>query len=466
MSKWYYLIKTITVLICLAGIVLGNAQKEAKGLTLKEAVLAGMQQGLEADILQAQGDKLALQRLSMEESGIKHILTGRTGYAKNEIGDSQDLSASAIETTLYTLSYQQLYENGFSWTASQTTRSAEALTETESDEEYSKQLLTLMVPLYGKTTDNTTLFNKKQHLILEEDQRNLQHEINTSQIASARIFVSAYLQAESYKISSRKLVLLENKIDVLSKVPQQGASLDMQLNQFELQREKINNEEQKTIRDQTFHQLELLSGKQPSNSMQLPAELPSLIGPEEQLQDLFLGNSSKLAQLKNQVIMLQQDEAISESQTAPDIYAAGFVGNTSVDDTKGSNYGMYLTVAYHFGGGEEEQVSAVRKEIATLNLRIEKEKNNAMIQYRLNMSKLKSLSKKVFLEEKEQQLLKAQIQLVQQRFQLGEINWEVLTDQEISLQNKRLSRIKSKADSWFQFLTLLEQTNQPLIEIL
>ncbi|NQU66253.1 MAG: TolC family protein [SAR324 cluster bacterium] len=435
-------------------------------MTLKEALISSTQQGIDAPILLEQGQSLGLKREQLEKSKIKHTITGRTGYSKNEVGDSQDLAAGAIETMLYTLSYQQLYENGFSWTASQTTRSSKALTETEKDEEYSKQLLLAKLPLYGKTADITSLFNKKQQLLLETEQNNLQNDINALQSVIARAYFSAYLEAETYKISTQKLELVQKKVDIQSKTPRHITSLDLQLSQIELQREQITNEEQKIIQDQAFNKLEMLLGNQVEKELQLPLEMPTLKGSDQQVLEFYLDQSSKLSQLKNQLNILQQDAAISDSNTAADIYAVGFVGNTNVNETKGRNYGVNLTVTYNFGGGEQEQTSAFQKEIIALNLKLEKERRELQIQFQLDMSKFRSLSKQAILSEKEYQLFKVRHQLARQKFQQGEIGQETLTDLEIKLHNSLLHNIQSKIDNWLQFLSILEQTNQPLIDLL
>ena len=54
-------------------------------LTLRDAIQLGIKQSLGASIIEKQNESLMQKRAQLEEGKIKHVLTGRTGYSKNEL---------------------------------------------------------------------------------------------------------------------------------------------------------------------------------------------------------------------------------------------------------------------------------------------------------------------------------------------------------------------------------------------
>ena len=435
-------------------------------MTLKKAILLSLSGSIDASIINRQEEGLEQKRQLLDESKVKHVLTGKTGYSKNEIGDSQDLESSAMEISTFTLSYQQIFENGFTWTASQINRTGVALTPSQVDEEYSKQLLTAKLPIFGNHSESSWLTNRKLQIDIENTQKEMQIEKNSLQTEVAQIYVDTYVQYQALDISNRKLALYQAELDRKSKTLTRLTEIDYQLLELELQKEKISNDEKKTAWQESRQKLQLILGKNPDNRLTLPQQLPTFHLSDAQAIERYQAFSPKLLQLQYQLQLLQREEEILDLATVPTVYAGGFVGNSSLNEIQGSNYGLNLTVRFNFGGGESEKVSAVRKELAVLNLKLDKEQKNAAIDYYKARGQFQSALRKAELGASEIEIYSRQLQLAQQKFNLGEIDRNKLTDLELEALDKRLEMIRAHAECWTSYLSIVKRTNTPVLEML
>lgn len=433
-------------------------------LLLKDAISMSMEHGINASILRQQNEGLTQKINHLEERSTRHVLTGRTGFARNEIEDSQDLEASAMETSVYILSYQQIFQNGISWSASQTMRSGKALTVTQSDEEYTKQLLTLKLPIYGKMADIEWLSNQKQRIDIEASQKLLENRKNTLQIEVAVLFFESLLQTETWHVSNEKLILYQAENERNRQTRSTG--LENQLTDLALKREKLSNSEHHALAEQARRQLELYLGNKLDADLVLPEQLPSINWDKNEALKAYQENTTVLLLLKRNLQVLQQEEAISDLDTVPDIVASGFVGSSALNEVEGSNYGLNLTVSYSFGGGEVEKSSSIRKEVAALKMEIQREQMKAEFDYYHDLKLFQTSSGKAKLAIEELEIYKKKLGLARYEFDLGEIDREELTDLELQLLEKQLSMVQSQADCWTSYFKLLKRMDKPLIDIL
>jgi Outer membrane efflux protein len=456
----------VSLLLYLALLPSANAQEFTGNLTLKKAVSAAFLEGGEAEVLASRDRQFLTQIQQREKSRIKHTLSSRTGISRNEIGDSQDLESSANETASYTLSYEQIFEGGISWKISQTSRSEEALTDNEEDEEYSKQLFTVQLPIYGKEAERGSITGRKNELELDRTRQMIEFDKNLLQISVARAFFLAVLQEKALEISNKKLTLLEEKQVHLVKTPSRITKLEKNLFNLDLEKEKNFNANKKHLLNHSLGQLALYFGNRDMGNLTMPEKIPDIDQSEEQALQAYLENDTGLTGMKNRLNTLQQDLELSRLATVPEIHAGGFVGNTNVNDTQGSNYGLNLSVIYRFGGGEEEAFQSLQQEINSLNLKINQEKKRITNQFHFDSNKFRLLQQSAELAQQESKILQKQFQLTRKQFEIGEIEWDDVVKLELSLLDRQLSIFQTKIDCWEQFLNVISSMKLPLIEFL
>jgi len=274
------------------------------------------------------------------------------------------------------------------------------------------------------------------------------------------------LEDTAYRISFEKVSLQKKRNHILKKNPTRFTELDRQLREIEFEKERINHQQQKAIRDAAFHQLEILIGKPFKDAVAIPGDMPEHEWTEKTLLPMYLQHSSRLLRMSNQLQILQQDAAIVELDDTPDLTVTGLVGNTDLNGVSGSNIGANLTFTYQFGGGEAEAGSAIRQDIASLSLQAEMEKQTVLLQLKKDLSQLRTFVKQLELAKLEYRLLEKQIQLKRREFKIGRLEQDQLIEQELDLQELHLNTTQRYVDVWFQFLTIFEKTRLSLADYL
>jgi outer membrane protein TolC len=465
-TSWCKYRKSLLILLFVGWTTTGYAQSDPAVLTLKEVLNSVHRQGLDADIREEKNRTLLNRYQQRDESRIQHTIVGRSGISKNEVGDSLDLEASARESTYFTLSYEQQFESGFNWTASQTLRSGRTLTGDEDREDYRKQMLVARVPVYGRGATLGESINRKTDIELQQTAQKLSREVRSLELEVARTFLEVWQSQETLRYRQQIIGLLQNKHNRVARYPNRSVAIEIELLDLEVEREREYQFDQQATLEQA--QLELLGylARQAPVDLSLPPFPPAIGWSEEIALKAYQEGSPVLAEMESRAAMLAQDIELAQWSMAPEVQVGGFIGNTQVNGVQGNNFGLNVTVTYHFGGGERPAAAAMKSERAALDLEIQKEKERIKLQYQADRSRYDTRVRKAALEQKELALMQKKLTLTRLRFEHGDADLEEVAEIELSIARKQLEILQARVDCWERFLALISGSSQLLSDLL
>ena len=433
-------------------------------LTLKEAVLRSIDQGLNHSIDEQRRSYFTHKEKFVDERKVQKVFRGKTGFSKNEVADSRDLESKATQGSQINLSYQETYENGLSWTLSQTYREDKAISGNQGDESYEKTLLYGSMPIYGTASSINRIKRDQGRLQIDQERILWDNQLNQVQYEVARAFLETGLQAYTLEKVIEKEKIHQGKIDRLFKVPLGLTAIDKEI----LQLQQLNEEQNVSLQKNSFRQailaLELLIGVVTETQFQLPTDLPQLTKSSEEITQAYLQNSLKIKGLKQKLLALQQTTELIELDERPDFSINGFIGKSTLDDSKGSNYGVNLLVTYNFGGGQPENLAAQKSQMSRYNLEIKLAQKQIAIQVHQDLQKLEASKNKATFLIANLKITQKKVLLSQKKFELGAIQRETVADLKMKAIDLMATARKASIESWISYLNVLQNMHASLID--
>ena len=456
--EWFFL----KLLICF-GVFYSGMERYATPspgyLTLKEAIALGLQESLPASHLALEKQRLHLKELKLEEGKRQQQVTSSILGSRNEIGDARDLEASAQQTRQLILSYQENYENGFLWKITNTQRLTTPIDGEADDEEvlFQKILLGLSLPIYGTAADKTRLLNQKVNLSLDNEWRTWEQDNIVLQTQIAHLFLAYLMSHEHAKSAEEKLALVQQKLARSQSIKSQLSPLKLRQLELDLHQARVEQLNHHQALNQNRQQLALWIGNAASQRTPRLGSLLQLPQTEMELKELYLQNSIALQQLKNQLQIKRKELQISQLALQPNITLGGNIGQSRTNEREGSNRSVYVTLSYHFGGGQSQQSALEQHAFNQLTLELERQQQMLALQAQTDFLKLQSLQALIRIHRQQQELAEQEQKLAEESFRIGQSTQDRLQAAQVKLIQRRLAFLQAQIDYWKHVFRMMEQ---------
>ncbi len=435
--------------------------KNVKYLTLSEAIAIGMSKSTEAKLLLEEEQRLQSKKYQYLNRKRKYEVSASASNYKNEVADSQDLEANtASETQQVILSFKQTFENGFYWKISRTQRTTKYIESDDPDVTFSKNLLSLSLPFYGKSANKLKISNKKEEIVLEGEFEKLNHGKITLQTTIAKAYLKLFLSREYYKNAKQHSLLIDKKLKRKQSATSQVTEFetrDVQLESLKLKQDLAI----KKVQFQTdFNKLALILDRLDFDLSPVLEPLPTEEFSLEEMRQTYHKRSVDLNKLREAKQTKTMDLRSSQIAKRPDISIGGYTGETEENSESGNNTGLTLSITYNFAGGESQKVSVYQHELAKLELSIQQITKMLDQQAEEDFLKLQSARQMVGIHQDIYLLNKEQYSLSQNRFRIGQLNQDDVVDTEIKMMKSRILAVKKHVETWLLFLQILEKTDK------
>ncbi len=448
------------------GTSLLHANNPTLPLTLKDAILLGLQNSLPASQVVGDTESLRLKRQRLEASKLRHAINSSIANSRNEIGDSRDLDASATETQQSVISYQQTFENGFSWKLTNTQRFERPIEGGGSESTFQKNLLSLSYPLWGKAADGLKLNNEKLALQFEEEERAGRRKKLMLQTQIALAFLDYTLNYQKWQAAQRRWTLAQQKFE-------QKQSTQTQLTALELQQvevEVLDAEQGFIFEESNFRnaqeQLALWIGEADTSRLPQMPRLPPFPYTPDQLETIYEESEGRIQLLQTQIQSLQKDLQAAKLETQPGVTLGSNIGQSQSNTRDGANASVFVLIAYKFGGGESEQVAILQQQLGNLNLQLQHQQVDLRIQSRKDHAQLESSRRRAEIRQKQYELAQKQWEVNQQGFQVGQVNQDMVFGSEVKWLQAETAALQAQIEYWKIFLAVQEKIDVSVLSLL
>lgn len=421
--------------------------------------------------LSAEQKVVQSQKKQTDEAGIKHKIISQIALSKNELSDSRDLDASASETTQMSLTYQQIFEEGFNWSISHKNRVSSPIDSSGDKEDFTKYILSTELPIYGKQAGGRKLENQKKVVQIHQKEERLSGEKRKLIHTVATLYFD-YLEAFQRKaLETQKAVNLQKKIEWareralnFTEFHSKELELELLLGQQSLSEAIVAFQKSYYSLKQQVHFLE-------KNRVPAFVKVPQVKITAQEFEKRYITFSQKVIQVKQQIELDHRQLELISLEKEPAVYLGSFFGNTrslQSDDSyqRGTNYGAFLKFSYSFGGGEQEAVWAEQQNLEKNKLYLKEIERAVKGEAQLDYNTMNSYLKGVLLAEKKKTLIWSQLNLASEKYMAGQLTRADVLDYQIRLDESVLFYNEAVIRFWKHFSSMAYKANLDLSRFL